>query len=117
MDSINDIHKTLKKLIDHMSFECIEDIEYMLKETTLSEEEQSELISEIGEIIFVDFNSRKDGRNCIETRIVHFPKFDTYIKEVQVGTCHYKDVNIDGGYDEVEYFVVRPVENTSISFE
>jgi hypothetical protein len=114
---MNDIHETLRKLINHMSFDGIEDIEYVLTETDLSEEERTELISEIGEIIFVDFNSRKDGRNCIETRVVHFPKFDTYIKEVQVGTCHYKDVNIDGGYDEVEYSVVRPVEKTSLSFE
>ena len=118
MEGIENINETLKKLLQHTTFECIdEDIEYKLKDSSLSVEEQSQLISEIGEIIMIDEDRKKDGRNCIETRIVHFPKFDTYIKEVQVGSCHYKDVCIDGGFDEIEYFVVRPTEKTSISFE
>lgn len=118
MEGIENIHDSIKKLIEHTTFECIdEDLENKLNYTSLSEEEQSQLISEIGEIILVDEDKEKDGRNCIETRVVHFPKFDTYIKEVQVGPCHYRDVCIDGGFDEIEHSVVRPVEKSMISYE
>jgi hypothetical protein len=111
------IDKTLLKLLDILNFNYLEEIDYYLVEdSTMSKEEAQEFINEIGKFHFEEETFKKDGRSCIETRIIYFEKFDTYIKEIQIGPCHYKDVQIDGGADEIKYSQVVPKEVITRTF-
>lgn len=111
------IDKTLVKLLNTLSFNYLEELDYYLVEdSTMSKDEAQEFIKEIGNFYFEDETFKKDGRSCIETRIVFFEKFNTYIKEVQIGACHYKDVQIDGGADEIKYSQVVPKEVVTRTF-
>lgn len=69
----------------------------------------------LGSFEFVDYDYEKEGRQCIETAVVYFENHNVFIKEVASGPCHYKDVMIDGGVDELEYFTVEPT--TTISYK
>lgn len=93
-----------KKLVELLlekgvSLYYIEDeIEYL--------EDGEELIKELGEFEVITADTKKDGRNCIQTAIVHFKDHDFFIKEEAIGPCHYKDVMIDGGAYETNYYLV-----------
>jgi hypothetical protein len=79
-----------------------------LEDQILDNENKEEIFEILGEFEIVDWDERKDRRNCIETAVVHFKKYDLYLKEVAVGECHYKDVMIDGWPHEIDYFLVDP---------
>jgi hypothetical protein len=111
------IDKTLVKLLENLTFNLLEEMDYYLVEDSkMSNEEAQDFINEIGDFSFEEETTKKDGRSCIETRIVYFKKFDTYIKEIQIGPCHYKDVQIDGIADDVKYIKVVPREVITRTF-
>lgn len=83
----------------------------------LEGDEKHEAISFLGSFELVDWDERKNRRECIETAVVHFREIDTYIKEVAVGECHYSDVMIDGWPHEINYYIVDPVQTTTYENE
>lgn len=74
---------------------------------------KDELLSLLGENTFIDTVSKKVGRNCEVSTIYFFKEYNLYLKEVQTGECHYKDVAIDGGCDSIEYFICEAVPSVS----
>jgi hypothetical protein len=75
--------------------------------------EQEQLLSLLGENSFIDTDSKKVGRNCEVTTMYFFKDYNLYLKEIQTGECHYKDVAIDGGCDSIEYFICEAVPSVS----
>lgn len=76
-----------------------------------------EAIAFLGEFESVESDERKSGRQCIETAIVHFKEHGFYLKEEAIGECHYRDVMIDGGPDELSYFTVEAIETITYGNE
>lgn len=87
------------------------DLEYRIED----QDELKVALELIGEYEEKVNENEKDRTECIETTVVHFKKYNLFIKEVSVGDCHYKDVMIDG-YSESEYFLVEPKEVMIIDY-
>ncbi|CAB4158988.1 hypothetical protein UFOVP699_51 [uncultured Caudovirales phage] len=76
-----------------------------------------EAIAFLGDFELVDWDERKDRRECIEIAVVHFKDYGFYLKEVAIGECHYSDVMIDGWPNEINYFTVDPVQTVTYDNE
>lgn len=79
----------------------------------LDGDDKHETIKFLGDFELVDWDERKDRRECIETAVIHFKDHQLYIEEAAVGPCHYSDVMIDGWPNKIEYFEVEPIVTTT----
>ncbi len=109
--------KTAKEIVD---FLLEKDLRLKFLEDQICDLEgdaKHEAIQFLGAFELVDWDERKDRRECIETAIVHFKTHEIYLKEVAVGECHYSDVMIDGGPHELDYFTVDPAMSVTYTNE
>lgn len=80
------------------------------------EEPSAEVVTVLGDWEVLDTHSYRDNRWCVEEAIVHFPHHGLYIKEVASGPCHYRDIMIDGGVEELDFYEVEPKSVTTTSY-
>lgn len=109
--------KTAKEIVD---FIIEKDLRLKFLEDQLFDLEgdsKQETINFLGNFELVDWDERKDRRECIETAIINFKDYDLFIKERAVGPCHYSDVMIDGWPSEVTYSIVQPIETITYGNE
>ena len=105
--------KTAKEIVD---FIIEKDLRLKFLEDQILDLEgnsKHEAIDFLEHFELVDWDERKEGRNCIETSVVHFIYYDLYIEEIATGPCHYRDVMIDGWPDEINYNTVEPIVTTT----
>ena len=93
-----------------------DDPKYILSKTDIDKDKISEVIELLGETEMVSEDFEKDDRCCIETRVGLFKKYNMYVQEVSIGSCHYRDIIIEDLY-EVNYYLVEPKEITVIDYQ